>query len=538
MKLKLFNQIIANKSFRNGLLLAALGILVACQNTGPVNTSTSSSVNTSRTIRPESKVTTIYAPNQGQLDEQVEFEDLWNRMRAGFQLSDMYAHESVVSQIEDYADNQRFFDLITERAAPFLYWIIEEIDRRQLPQELALLPIVESTFNPNAYSRQHAVGLWQFLGATGKSYGLQQDWWYDGRRDPRASTIAALDYLQVLYKQFDEDWLLALAAYNTGDGNLRRAIRRSGKKTSEINFWDLRLPRETRSHIPKLLALAAIISNSELHGVALTPLPNQPALKIVEIGSQIDISQAAKLADMDYSELRALNPGYLQWATHPDQPQQLALPFSNANALLSRLDDVAEVELISWDRYEILPGDTLGGIARKLNTRVDILRSANSLQGSRIIAGDSLLIPRSNDADLLALAPASRNTRSNRNLSLNIPAQYTIKRGDNLWSIARRYNLKSKEIAASNQIALNQILRPGQIINLQYAKQDDNARSQTLLTDIQATYLVRPGDSMARIASRFKINLQDLLAWNGIRANELIHPGQTIQFLQQEPEIN
>lgn len=307
MKLKLFNQIIANKSFRNGLLLAALGILVACQNTGPVNTSTSSSVNTSRTIRPESKVTTIYAPNQGQLDEQVEFEDLWNRMRAGFQLSDMYAHESVVSQIEDYADNQRFFDLITERAAPFLYWIIEEIDRRQLPQELALLPIVESTFNPNAYSRQHAVGLWQFLGATGKSYGLQQDWWYDGRRDPRASTIAALDYLQVLYKQFDEDWLLALAAYNTGDGNLRRAIRRSGKKTSEINFWDLRLPRETRSHIPKLLALAAIISNSELHGVALTPLPNQPALKIVEIGSQIDISQAAKLADMDYSELRALN---------------------------------------------------------------------------------------------------------------------------------------------------------------------------------------------------------------------------------------
>lgn len=535
MKLKSLAQKFTINCIRNVLLLATLGILAACQNTGPANTSTSSGIINARTIRPESKVTTIYAPRQDQVGEQAEFEDLWKRMRAGFQLSDVYAHESVVGQIEAYADNQRFFDLVTERAAPFLYWIIEEIDRRQLPQELALLPIVESTFNPNAYSREHAVGLWQFVGATGKSYGLQQDWWYDGRRDPRASTVAALDYLEVLYKQFDEDWLLALAAYNTGDGNLRRAIRNRKKITDEIDFWDLRLPGETRSHIPKLLALAAIISNSDLHGIALTPLPNQPVLKIVEIGSQIDISQAAKLADMDYSELRAMNPGYLQWATHPDHPQQLALPFSNANALLSKLDEIAEVELVSWDRYEILPGDTLGGIARKLNTRVDILQSANSLQGSQIIAGDSLLIPRGSDTDLLALAPTTRNSR---NLSLNTPAQYTIKRGDNLWTIARRFNLKSREIAASNQIALNQILRPGQTLNLQYTKQGGNERSQTLLADSQATYLVRPGDSMARIAQRFDINLRDLLLRNDISANELIHPGQTIQFLSQEPEIN
>lgn len=535
MKLKSFKQRSTYNSIRNGLLLAALGILAACQNISPVDVSTSSEEISARTIKPGSKVTTVIAPTRSEAAEQIEFKDLWNRMRAGFQLGDAYAHESVAQQLEDYADNQRFFDLVTERAAPFLYWIVEEIDRRQLPQELALLPIVESTFNPNAYSREHAVGLWQFLGATGKSYGLQQDWWYDGRRDPRASTVAALDYMEALYKQFGEDWLLALAAYNTGDGNLRRAIRRSEKDADEVSFWDLRLPRETRSHIPKLLALAAIISNSEAHGIALTPLPNRPALQIVEIGSQIDISQAARLAGMDYAELRALNPGYLQWATHPDHPQQLALPYTNAKALLGKLDEISEVELISWDRYEILPGDTLGGIARKLNTRVDILRSANSLQGSRIIAGDSLLIPRSPGSNLLAVAPVNRNSR---NVSLNIPAKYTIKRGDNLWSIARRFNLKSKEIAARNQIALNQILRPGQTLNLQYATKDSNEYPQALLTDIQATYLVRPGDSMDRIAKRFKINLQDLLLWNNISANELIHPGQSIQFLPQEPEIN
>lgn len=535
MQSKLITQIVAYKSIRNGLLLGALGVLVACQNIAPVSTSDSSGAIPTRSIKPETKVTSIIAPSRSEEAAPVEYDDLWLRMRAGFQLSDVYANESVARQIESYADNQRLFDLVTERAAPFLYWIVEEIDRRQLPQELALLPIVESTFNPNAYSREHAVGLWQFVGATGKSYGLQQDWWYDGRRDPRASTVAALDYLEVLYKQFNEDWLLALAAYNTGDGNLRRAIRRSKKKAEDVDFWDLRLPGETRNHIPKLLALAAIISNSESHGIALTPLPNQAALKIVEVGSQIDISQAAKLAGMDYSELRALNPGYLQWATHPDHPQQLVLPYSNANALLGKLDDIAEVELISWDRYEILPGDTLGGIARKLNTRVDILRSANSLNGSRIIAGDSLLIPRSGNADLLALAPGSRNSR---NLSLNVPAQYTIKRGDNLWRIARRFNLKSKEIASWNQMALNQILRPGQTLDLQYALKDTRDRPQTLLTDVQATYLVRPGDSMARIAKRFNIDLQELLLFNGISPNELIHPGQSIQFLPREREIN
>jgi membrane-bound lytic murein transglycosylase D len=329
--------------------------------------------------------------------------------------------------------------------------------------------------------------------------------------------------------------LLALAAYNTGEGNLRKAIRRNGGKPGEIDFWDLRLSGETRAHIPKLLALAAVISNSEQHGIALTPLPNQPALQTVDIGSQIDISQAAKLAKMDYAELRALNPGYLQWATHPDHPQQLLLPHANASALLNRLDELSDTTLMSWDRYEILAGDTLGGIARKLGISVDVLRSVNALQGSRIIAGDSLLIPRSSDADLSTLAPAIRNSR---NLGLNIPAQYTIKRGDSLWSIARRYNLKSKEIATRNQIALTQILRPGQTLDLQYATQGDPDFSQALLTEAQATYLVRSGDSMARIAKQFNLDLQDLLRWNGISINQLIYPGQTIQFQPQDSEIN
>ena len=156
------------------------------------------------------------------------FDNLWDRLQAKFQLAEHYNHPAVDHQLSNYIDNQTYFDRIAERAQPFLFWIVNEIERRELPMELALIPIVESTFNPNAYSPKHAVGLWQFIGPTAKSFGLQQDWWYDGRRDPRASTVAALDFLEQLYNEFNDDWLLALAAYNTGQGNVNRAIRRAG----------------------------------------------------------------------------------------------------------------------------------------------------------------------------------------------------------------------------------------------------------------------------------------------------------------------
>ena len=229
-----------------------LSLLVACQNfpqsspllvlepaAEPPNAkavNVSRAGNTSSTARDEAIVSTM--------ELEKSYDDLWERVRDGFQLGTHYDHPKVASYIQSYSKQQRYFDLMQERASPFLFSIVEEIERRGLPMEFALLPMVESTYNPNAYSREHAVGLWQFVGATGKSFGLQQDWWFDGRRDPRASTIAALDYMEQLYKQFDEDWLLAIAAYNTGDGNLRRAIRRSNE--DEIEFWNLNLPGETK----------------------------------------------------------------------------------------------------------------------------------------------------------------------------------------------------------------------------------------------------------------------------------------------------
>jgi membrane-bound lytic murein transglycosylase D len=460
-------------------------------------------------------------------DSDISYADLWERIRDGFQLHDHYSHPNVARYIQNYSTQQRYFDLLQSRASPFLFEIVDEIERRGLPMEFALLPMVESTYNPNAYSRQHAVGLWQFVGATGSSFGLQQDWWFDGRRDPLASTDAALDYMEQLYKQFDEDWLLAIAAYNTGEGNLRRAIRKSDD--DEMNFWTLSLPRETQAHVPKLLALSAIIADNEAWNIELEPLANEPVLRSVQVGTQIDLSQASKLAEIEYEQLRALNPGYLQWATHPDQPQEMLLPLENAALLESALVGIDKHDLLTWDRYEIKPGDTLGAIAARLNTRVDILQTFNSLVGSSIKAGESLLIPRTNDPELLASAP--RMTRqATRELS-KVPSQYKVRNGDNLWVIARRFQLRSIEIAAWNQIPLDELLQPGQILNLSYALEDKNEPPEVQTSDSAAFYVVRRGDSMDAIASRFSIELQKLLLWNALNIDELIFPGQELQVI-------
>ena len=467
------HQLIPRPLFRHLCLLVCGGAMVACQTTSETSRDAASVVATPVPIQapvappPDVNVTTINIATA----VAASYDDLWQRMQAGFQLRDDYAQAEVVSRLQYFTDNQHYFDLVTERAAPFLYWIVEEVDRRHLPQELALVPIVESTFNPNAYSEEHAVGLWQFIGATGKSFGLQQDWWYDARREPRAATIAALDYLQILYGQFNQNWMLALAAYNTGDGSLRRAIRRSGQGAGIIDFWSLPLPRETHAHVAKILALAKIISDSEAYGIELRRIPNSAALSSVEIGAQIDIGQAAKLAQIGYAELRALNPGYLQWATHPDYPQTLLLPVENAEALRAGLQTLDRSELVSWDRYQIAAGDTLGAIARKLGTRVDILQTVNQLRGSQIIAGKSLLIPRL-DKPGTDLSLSSIPLPLSRRAPVTVPTSHRVRRGDSLWSIAKRYDLKSKDISSWNQIELDSILRLGQILQLKSSERN------------------------------------------------------------------
>jgi membrane-bound lytic murein transglycosylase D len=472
--------------------------------------------------------------------------DLWARLRQGFQLQDHYDHPSVQGYIENYSTNQRLFDLVTERARPFLFEIIQELEKRGLPLELALLPIVESTFDPNAYSQQHAVGLWQFIGSTARSFGVQQDWWYDGRRDPLVSTAAALDYLTDLHNQFSEDWLVAVGAYNTGDGNVRKAIRRSGQDMDALDFWSLPLAPETRSHVPKLLALAAIVSIGNTASLEFPPIANKPQLQLVNIGSQIDLAQAASLAGISQEMLRDLNPGYLQWATHPDQPQSLLVPIVNAQLLEESIAQADPEKFLTWDRYEIKSGDTLGQIASRLKTRVDVLQQVNGIRGSAIVAGDSLLIPRNiNSTSQLASAgfsleqkPALPNQRS----FPPPPDNHRVRAGDNLWKIARKYDLKSSEIAQLNGIEMNSVLRLGQRLNLQVNIARNigigNEIPNEVSSNLGATHSVKRGDSIALIARRSGHLVSDLLNWNSLSKGEIIYPGQQIRLTPPESGTN
>lgn len=472
--------------------------------------------------------------------------DLWERLRLGFQLQQHYDHPSVQAYIDDYSTDQRLFDLVTERASPFLFDIIQELEERGLPLELALLPIVESTFNPNAYSREHAVGLWQFLGPTARSFGVQQDWWYDGRRDPLVSTVAALDYLTVLHGQFSEDWLVAIGAYNTGGGNVRRAIRRSDQNMESLDFWSLPLAPETRSHVPKLLALAATVSKGNTASLQLNPIANKSQLQKVNIGSQIDLAQAASLAGISQQVLRDLNPGYLQWATHPDGPQSLLVPIANAQLLEKAIAQADPNDFLTWDRYEIKSGDTLGQIASNLKTRVDVLQEVNGIRGSTIVAGDSLLIPRNiNSTSQLANAGFSSGQRSalpNQQSFPVIPNNYLVRAGDNLWSIATRYNLKSSEIAQLNDIEVNSILRLGQRLTLQASIgstfKTGNEIAKEVGSNSAAIHSVRRGDSIALIARRSGNRISDLLNWNSLSEGEIIYPEQQIRLTPPDSGTN
>jgi membrane-bound lytic murein transglycosylase D len=527
---------------RNYLVFLLLGILLnACQSVSdPVEPAASD--NNQQTVSSSEQTHPLdrQRPRPSQtanipslVEEAIGFDDIWHRIEAGLQLQEHYQRPEVEAQLRNYAGRQNYFDLVSQRAEPFLYWIVEEIEGRGLPLELALLPMVESTFNPSARSRDNAVGLWQFLPNTGEGYGLQQDFWYDGRRDPYASTRAALDYLEVLYQRFEEDWLLALAAYNTGGGNLSRAIRRDGAEVGEASFWDLPLARETQSHVPRLLALSRIIANPEHYDVELPPIANTNPLSPVEIGQQIELSQVASLIGVDIETIQALNPGYLQWATHPQSPQSLLIPSDQQQQLTAGLARLEPEQFVTWEHYRIQSGDTLSGIAAKLNTSVALLRTVNKINGSQIIAGRDLLIPRglaASDSRLAQLRlPAGR-------LPVAVPKTYTVRQGDNLWTIARRFDLHSVDIAAWNGFDTDELLHPGQVLDLSFLQlNDDSVVATAPIVEIDDSfYVVRRGDSPAGIAGRLGLSVEDVLTWNQLAAGEIIYPGQRLRVRPME----
>ena len=398
------------------------------------------------------------APDE-ELVADAEVDDVWERMRQGFRLT-IPDNRRVESEIQWYGSHQKYLDRVQQRARPYLHFIVKEVEKRDMPAELALLPMVESAFRPTARSPKRATGIWQFMPATGRMYGLKQTWWYDGRKDVVAATHAALDYLQYLAGRFDGDWELALAAYNAGAAKVKRAIRRNKKAGKPTDFWSLRLPRETRSYVPRLLATAKVIGNPGEYGIALDPVPNQPYFGLVDIESQLDLTLAADMADMSFEDLRQLNPGFNRWATDPLGPHQLSLPTDKIPGFMEELSGLDPDQRIQWKRYKIRSGDSLSVIARRHQTTVGVIKQANKLKSSRIRAGRYLLIPvasRDNTSYFAAttVAPQSGPQGASR-------IDHTVRNGDNLWTLARNYRVSHRSLAKWNGISTKDTIYPGQ----------------------------------------------------------------------------
>jgi len=462
--------------------------------------------------------------------------DIWQRIRSGMTLENNQ-HKRTTAQTNWYAKHPGYINRTIERAQPYLHLIIEEVEKRGLPTELVLLPIVESAFQPFAYSHGRAAGIWQFIPGTGRIYGLKQDWWYDGRRDIEASTKAALTYLEYLNKRFDGDWLLALAAYNSGQGTVKKAIRKNLKRGRKTDFWSLKLPRETRAYVPKLLAISAIFKHPENFDIQLKSIENKPYLSKVDTGSQIDLALAAELADISVQELYTLNPAFNRWATSPDGPHSLLLPTEHADTFVSNLKQLPASKRIKWARHKIREGQTLGRIANKYHTTVAVLQRVNKLRGNMIRAGRNLIIPVAiKNMDSYSLSAAARTRTLHNKIKNKTKTLHKVRKGDTLWDLAVKYRTGVRQIASWNGIAPRDLLREGQ--QLVIWSKPPRANSTNISTNLSAmansdltqkiNYIVRNGDSLARISQKFRVRISDLRQWNSLPRNKYLQPGQKL----------
>jgi membrane-bound lytic murein transglycosylase D len=386
-------------------------------------------------------------PSLARVDRTVRHGDLWQRIRDGFSMPDL-SGPLVDEKVAWYAARPDYLRRVFDRSRLYLYHIVDELEKRGLPTELALLPMVESSFNPMAYSRAHASGLWQFIPGTGKRYDLAQNWWYDGRRDIVASTSAALDYLKDIYDMHG-DWHLALASYNWGENAVARALEKNRREGRPLDYTNINMPAETRHYVPKLQALKNIVSNPALFGVDLDPIPNQPYFATVNRATDIDVRLAAKLAEMSVEEFVALNPGFNRPLIRADQAPRIVLPADRVEVFhdnLAKLDDKA---LVSWQTYQPRRGDSLEAIARKFGVSVAQLKEVNGIT-PRARAMPAVLVVPTNGARDLRKLPLMYSPP----IPVSGPRTFThtVKPGETLPAIASRYRVSVEDLRRWNKI--------------------------------------------------------------------------------------
>lgn len=419
------------------------------------------------------------------IDLTAEQDDLWERVRRGFSMPNL-DNELVRRHQVWYMNRPDYLRRVVERSRPYMHHIIEEIEKRGLPTELALLPIVESSYNPMALSRARASGLWQFIPSTGKNYRLDQTWWVDERRDIVASTDAALDYLKYIY-ELHGDWQLALASYNWGEGAVGRAIAKNRAKGLPTDYSSLKMPRETQNYVPKLQALKNILANPALWAMLEIPeFPNKPYFSTIPKPADMDVKVAARLAEMPISEFMALNPAHNRPLIKANIP--ILLPADKVDTFLSNLDDHDD-PLSTWQSYTYKKTDRLDKVAARFGISLALLKSVNGLKGKKanVRPGQLLLVPSRSGSGAIDLAgyqvpvlepdrplkarkakttrakgkPAAKSGRATKATSgPTRTTYYTVKKGDTLGGIASKFKIPVSDIAKRNRVKAG--IKPGQ----------------------------------------------------------------------------
>jgi len=464
-------------------------------------------------------------PREWQHHNGEDYDDLFDRMRAGFAFEEVQ-EPAIDQQLAWFQHNPDYLERVFQRAQRYLYHVVTEVEARGMPLEFALLPVVESAYEPFAYSVSRASGLWQFIPDTGSRFGLKQDWWYDGRRDVIESTRAALDYLQALHDQFDGDWLLAIAAYNVGEMGVQRAIDYNRTQGRPTDFWHLNLPAETRAYVPKLLALKRLMAEPERYGIDFAAIPNEPYFAVIDTDSQLQLTVASQLAGTSYDELVALNPGFCRWATDPEGPHRMLVPIDNADAFEAALKTLAPEERMRYETHVVAKRETLASIAREYDVSAAVIVRINELPGGRLSAGETLRIPavsvRLPDKVLLAASRVDQPqpARGTRQIV------YRVRAGETLNSIARRHGMPVSTLARLNNLGTGDPVMKGQRLVLKVSSR--HYRDEGLKSGRRTLYTVRQGDTVYSISRQFQVSITQLKSWNGLNKRHQIRAGQRL----------
>lgn len=473
---------------------------------------------------------------------EAKYDNLWNYLGKHFSLSSSGGDGRVQEKLDWYEAHAAYLQRTANRAKPYLYYVVQQVKARDMPLDIALLPVVESAYDPFGYSVAHASGLWQFTPGTARLWNLKQNWWYDGRRDIVASTNAALDYLQYLHKQFNNDWLLALAAYNSGGLTVTRAIERNQRRGLPTDFWHLDLPAQTRAYVPWLLAICELVATPGHDGVDLPPIPNKPYFAEVNTGGQIDLATAAKLAGITTQQMDLLNPGFNRWATGPDGPDRLLVPLDKESQFTTGLATLPPSDRVQWASHRVESGDTLGAIAHDNHTSVAVLRQVNGIHGNLIHPGQVLLIPQAPNALAQAtLVAEERSTHSrrydnSRSISFASSTVHRVRNGESLWTIARHYHVSVAELVRWNRLNPHGTLHIGQKLAIRPRRVTTEVTARNSVPASPAAgehkmyYTVHSGDSLYSISSRFDVSVSSIAGWNNLDPEGYLHPGQRLEL--------